>query len=228
MIFVTVGTHEQPFNRLIQKVDELKRDGIIKDDVIIQTGFSTYEPKYCQWSKLIPYQQMVKNVADARIVITHGGPASFIMPLQIGKTPIVVPRQHQYNEHVNDHQVEFARNVAQRMGTIIPVEDINTLGDVITNYDQIVASMGHGMSSNNAKFNLRPIRQSFKHRSSLSGIPLPLLVRKQSRMKIFKTSCRMNTTFSSKPNVGVIAICHRNGTSSYRSVLWEKAAKENF
>ena len=79
MIFVTVGTHEQPFNRLIQKVDELKKDGVITEDVIIQTGFSTYEPKYCQWSKLIPYQQMIKNVADARIVITHGGPASFII-----------------------------------------------------------------------------------------------------------------------------------------------------
>ena len=88
-----------------------------------------------------------------RVVVTVHGPASFIMPLQIGKTPIVVPRQHQFNEHVNDHQVEFARNVAQRMGTIIPVEDINTLGDIITNYDQIVAGMGHGMSSNNAKFN---------------------------------------------------------------------------
>lgn len=74
------------------------------------------------------------------------------MPLQIGKTPIVVPRQHQYNEHVNDHQVEFARNVAQRMGTIIEVEDIENLGEIITNYDQIVASMGHGMSSNNAGF----------------------------------------------------------------------------
>lgn len=86
-------------------------------------------------------------------ILTSGGPASFIMPLQIGKTPIVVPRQHQFNEHVNDHQVEFARNVAQRMGTIIPVEDIETLGDIITNYDQIVAGMGHGMSSNNAKFN---------------------------------------------------------------------------
>ena len=35
---------------------------------------------------------MIKNVADARIVITHGGPASFIVPLQVGKTPIVVPR----------------------------------------------------------------------------------------------------------------------------------------
>lgn len=153
MIFVTVGTHESPFNRLIKKIDELKQDGTIEEDVIIQTGFSTYEPKYCQWSKLIPYQQMVKNVADARIVITHGGPASFVMPLQIGKTPIVVPRQHQFDEHVNDHQVDFSRNVAQRMGTIILVEDIETLGDIIKNYDLIVAGMNHGLSSNNAKFN---------------------------------------------------------------------------
>lgn len=153
MIFVTVGTHEQPFNRLVQKMDELKKNGTIQEDVIIQTGFSTYEPQYCQWSKLIPYQQMIKNVEEARIVITHGGPASFIMPLQIGKTPIVVPRQHKFGEHVNNHQVEFARNVEKRMGTIIDVEDVETLGDIITNYYQIVAGMGHGMSSNNAKFN---------------------------------------------------------------------------
>lgn len=152
MIFVTVGTHEQPFNRLVQEIDNLKRDGVITEDVIIQTGYSTYEPKYCQWEKLIPYKQMIKNVEDARIVITHGGPASFIMPLQIGKTPVVVPRQKKFDEHVNDHQVEFARNVAERMGTIIPVEDITQLGKIITNYDQIVAGMSKIMSSNNNKF----------------------------------------------------------------------------
>lgn len=152
MIFVTVGTHEQPFNRLVQEIDNLKRDGIITEDVIIQTGYSTYEPKYCQWDKLIPYKQMIKNVEDARIVITHGGPASFIMPLQIGKTPIVVPRQKKFDEHVNDHQVEFARNVAERMGTIIPVENINELKDIILSYDNIVETMGHGINSNNKKF----------------------------------------------------------------------------
>lgn len=153
MIFVTVGTHEQPFNRLIRKVDELKRDGVIQEDVIMQTGFSNYEPKYCKWSKLLPYQQMVKNVADASIVITHGGPASFIMPLQIGKIPIVVPRKKKFDEHVNDHQVEFARNVAERMETIISVENIEELGNVITNYNKKITFMAHRMSSNNAKFN---------------------------------------------------------------------------
>ena len=45
MIFVTVGTHEQPFNRLIEEIDKLKGDGIIKEEVIIQKGFSNYEPK---------------------------------------------------------------------------------------------------------------------------------------------------------------------------------------
>lgn len=153
MVFVTVGTHEQPFNRLIKSVDELKRDGIIEDDIIMQIGFSTYEPQYCQWSKMIPYQQMIKNVDEARIVITHGGPASFIMPLQIGKTPIVVPRQKQFSEHINDHQVEFARSVAERMGTIILVENIDELGESILNYDQIIAGMEQRMSSNNARFN---------------------------------------------------------------------------
>lgn len=154
MIFVTVGTHEQPFNRLVQEIDNLKRDGIITEDVIMQTGYSTYEPKYCKWDKLIPYKQMIKNVEDARIVITHGGPASFIMPLQIGKTPIVVPRQKKFDEHINDHQVEFSRNVAERMGTIILVEDINVLKTTIKKYDKIVESMKKGISSNNQKFNI--------------------------------------------------------------------------
>ena len=155
MIFVTVGTHEQPFDRLIRKVDELKRDGVIAEEVVIQTGYSTYEPKYCQWSKLIPYEQMVKNVEEARIVITHGGPASFIMPLQMGKIPVVVPRQSQYGEHVNDHQVEFTRNVAENMGTIILVEAINELASVISEYDQIVSGMKHSIVSNNQIFNER-------------------------------------------------------------------------
>ena len=39
MIFVTVGTHEQQFNRLIKKIDELKEQGAIREPVFIQSGY---------------------------------------------------------------------------------------------------------------------------------------------------------------------------------------------
>jgi len=153
MIFVTVGTHEQQFDRLVRCVDNLKKDNVITDEVVIQTGYSTYEPKYCSFQKLFPYKQMIKNVADARIVITHGGPSSFIMPLQIGKIPIVVPRRYEFNEHVNDHQVDFCKAVAERQGNIIVVDDIEKLAECINNYDSIVNGMPKEMQSNNARFN---------------------------------------------------------------------------
>lgn len=152
MIFVTVGTHEQPFNRLIECIDKLKEIGLISEEVVIQTGYSTYKPKYCKWSKLFPFNEMEKNVAGARIVITHGGPSSFIMPLQLGKTPIVVPRKQQFGEHVNNHQVDFCKAVAERMGTIIVVEDIENLSKILKHYNEIVVGMSDKICSNNAKF----------------------------------------------------------------------------
>lgn len=127
MIFVTVGTHEQPFNRLVKAVDDLKRDRKIADEVFIQTGFSTYEPQFCQWEKMLSFDEMQKKTDQARIVITHGGPASFMMPLQMGKVPVVVPRQAEFGEHINDHQVEFVRHISSRTGMIVPVYKIAAL-----------------------------------------------------------------------------------------------------
>lgn len=150
MIFVTVGTHEQQFNRLIKCMDSYAAKH--EEKVIIQTGFSTYEPKYCEWSKLYPYQMMVELVREARIVITHGGPSSFIMPLQIGKTPIVMPRMKDFDEHVNNHQVYFCRQVAKRIGTIIEVEDTDELMRIIDDYDDEVKKMKKENSSNNTEF----------------------------------------------------------------------------
>lgn len=153
MIFVTVGTHEQPFDRLVRYMDHRKERGKIGEDVVMQIGFGTYEPKYCTWERLISYEKMHSYTADARIVITHGGPASFLMPLQMGKVPIVVPRQARFHEHVNDHQVEFVQKVAERMGTVIPVIDIDDLGQVIEHYEDITRRMSGEMNSNNREFN---------------------------------------------------------------------------
>lgn len=127
MIFVTVGTHEQQFNRLIKKIDQLKKDGHIKDDVFIQTGFSDYIPESCDWKKFLSYEEMIQKIKDAKIVITHGGPSSFILPLQYGKTPIVVPRMKKYDEHVNNHQVEFCRKYNSLNNNIIVVVNVDEL-----------------------------------------------------------------------------------------------------
>ena len=150
MIFVTVGTHEQPFNRLVEYMDMWAANH--DEEVVIQTGFSTYEPRNCRRQKLYPYNTMIDMVDMARIVITHGGPSSFIMPLKIGKIPIVIPREHKFNEHVNNHQVDFCKQVAKRQNNIILVEDVSQLGDTIDSYDEIVYSMNHRLASNNEKF----------------------------------------------------------------------------
>ncbi len=152
MIFVTVGTHEQQFNRLIRVVDEMKIKNQIEDDVVIQTGFSTYEPQACKWKDFYPYSDMRKFVNEARIVITHGGPSSFFMPLQIGKVPIVVPRQKKFGEHVNNHQLSFCADIQSKSCNIIVVEDTDTLLDVINRYDSIASTMSVELKSNNAKF----------------------------------------------------------------------------
>ncbi|MGN1282528.1 MAG: PssE/Cps14G family polysaccharide biosynthesis glycosyltransferase [Limosilactobacillus sp.] len=152
MIFVTVGTHEQPFNRLIKEVDNLANDPEIKDSFFIQTGFSDYKPKNCQWKKFLSYEEMNKLIREANIVITHGGPASFIAPLELGKIPIVVPREKKFDEHINNHQVEFVKLIDQKMHNIIPVYDINELKSKIENYNEISESNASKIKSNNANF----------------------------------------------------------------------------
>lgn len=153
MIFVTVGTHEQQFDRLVRYVDRWKKDSLIEEEVVIQTGFSTYEPKNCRWEKMFPYQEMMDLVKKARIIITHGGPSSIMPVLQESKIPIVVPRQKKYEEHVNDHQLEFARFIRERQGNIIVVEEIDELKEKIEQYDCIVQDLPAGLNSNNEVFN---------------------------------------------------------------------------
>lgn len=154
MIFVTVGTHEQPFNRLVKAVDELKSNGTIPADepVFIQTGFSTYEPQHCEWANLLPYEDMQSYIQEARIVVTHGGPSSFLAPLRLGKIPIVMPRHVEYEEHVNNHQVEFVKDVAERFDDIIVVDDKTELAAAITNYNKLIKNKTDVAVSHNTKF----------------------------------------------------------------------------
>lgn len=92
-------------------------------------------------------------VKKSDIVITHGGPSSFIMALQFEKVPIVVPRKKEFDEHINDHQYEFVKTISERSGNIICVYDVKKLKDTIINYQDILENRPKGMKSNNSAFN---------------------------------------------------------------------------
>lgn len=159
MIFVTVGTHEQPFDRLLKCIDKMVDNGQINEEIICQKGYTEYEPQNYKAEKLISFEEMQENINNARIIITHGGPASFIAPLAIGKIPIVVPRKKDCNEHVNNHQLEFARQVANRMKNIIVAETDDEIIDSIINYDKIVKQLSNKNNSNNKIFNEKLIKE---------------------------------------------------------------------
>ena len=151
MIFVTVGTHEQPFDRLIRAVDALVANGEVEEKVFIQTGYCGYVPEHCSWRRFIPAPEMHSHMEAANVVITHGGPSSFIEAMAAGKVPVVVPRYERYGEHVNDHQETFVRLVAERRCGIVPVYDVADLGLAIDEARR-QSRFGAGFESHNASF----------------------------------------------------------------------------
>ncbi len=161
MIFVTVGTHEQPFERLLKCIDKMVEEGKIKEEVIVQKGYTDLELKHCKEYKLIGYDEMQEYIQNARIVVTHGGPASFIAPLSIGKIPVVVPRKKEFNEHVNNHQLEFAKEVEKRMKNIIVVDNDKEIENAIINYDKRIKDLNVNLIRNNNQF-IRKLENEIK------------------------------------------------------------------
>lgn len=151
MIFLTVGTHEQQFNRLVKAMDDLVANGSIAEPVFMQTGYSTFEPVHCAWSEFVPATDMTRYMREADVVVTHGGPSSFIEAMSAGKVPVVVPRYERFGEHVNDHQEAFVRQVLERRGGIVAVYDVADLAAAIEESRRLSAS-SKGFESHSSEF----------------------------------------------------------------------------
>lgn len=148
MIFITVGTHEQGMDRLFKEIDDLIDRNLIQDDVFAQIGYSQYTPRNFKYKKMIGFDEMDEFIKKSNIVITHGGPGSIFHPLQYGKIPIVVPRNPDFNEHVDNHQILFTKRLEDN-NKILAVYQIEELIDSINNYES--KSKNCVISKNNAE-----------------------------------------------------------------------------
>lgn len=131
MIFVMLGTQNNSFHRLLEKIDELIKKGKIKDEVIVQAGYTKYQSENMKIFDLIPRDKIEEYQKKADFIITHGGVGSIISSLKLGKKVIAVPRMHEYHEHVNNHQTEIIE-LFQAKGYIIGIKSVDELEEAIS------------------------------------------------------------------------------------------------
>lgn len=124
MIFATVGTHEDGFPRLVRALEGLAASGALQEPVVIQAGYTRELAPHCTVEALLPYERLQALMDAARVVVTHGGPATIMEVMARGRIPVVVPRQSAHGEHVDDHQVAFARRLGDRIELVLDVADL--------------------------------------------------------------------------------------------------------
>lgn len=130
MIFVTLGTNDESFERLLRAIDKEIEKGTIKERVVVQAGLTKYESKNMEIMDLVPRDEFDKLISECDLLITHGGVGSILTGINKGKKVIAVPRLAKYKEHGNDHQLQIVENFSKRK-YIIAVKDMNKLGKAI-------------------------------------------------------------------------------------------------
>jgi UDP-N-acetylglucosamine transferase subunit ALG13 len=126
MIFVTVGTNEAPFDRLLRAVARLPS----VEPLVVQTGASAVRPAAATCFEQLPFDDLSEYVRRARVVVMHAGVGSVLVALSNGKRPLVLPRLERFGEAVDDHQLTFARRFAEA-GLVTLVEDMDALPDAL-------------------------------------------------------------------------------------------------
>jgi UDP-N-acetylglucosamine transferase subunit ALG13 len=130
MIFVTLGTNDEEFTRLLKAIDKEIEKGTIKERVVVQAGCTKYQSKKMEIMDLIPREEFDKYISECDLLITHGGVGSILAGINHNKKVIAVPRLAKYKEHGNDHQLQIVNNFSERK-YILAVKDLNKLGKTI-------------------------------------------------------------------------------------------------
>jgi UDP-N-acetylglucosamine transferase subunit ALG13 len=129
MIFVTVGTNEAPFDRLLRAVEGLSG----AEELVVQHGASSYRPSGASCVPFLPFDALVEHVREASIVVTHAGVGSIAVALMNGKVPLVVPRRRSFGEAVDDHQVALAERLASG-GLVVAVDEPRSLPEAVATF----------------------------------------------------------------------------------------------
>lgn len=120
MIFATVGTHAQPFGRFFAIVDAVRELG---HELVVQHGTNPPPRQIERAAPFMAFDELVAHVEEAEAVITHAGVGSILTARRAGHRPLVVARLRRHGEHVDDHQDELTRRLAQ-LGHVVALKAV--------------------------------------------------------------------------------------------------------
>ncbi len=130
MIFLTVGHKE--FDRLVQNTDNITNE--LSGEVVMQIGDRPkYFPKNVKYFRFLTHNEIEEYFQKAKLIIAHCSIGPIINARKYARPLIMVPRLFCYREHVDDHQLEFAKLLAKQKNIrgIKLVFDIDELKEII-------------------------------------------------------------------------------------------------
>jgi len=140
LIFVTVGLHYQPFDRLVKAADAIAPS--LREDVIIQRGVSRYVPRHCKSEAFYDSATYEKLESDCTILVAHAGAGTILDAIDRQKKLVLMPRMRKYGEHNNNHQVELAEKLAG-LGLARVAMDTDSLLRCLRSEEQSWSSASH-------------------------------------------------------------------------------------
>lgn len=181
MIFVSLGTQDKPFNRIIDYILKLKEE--IKElediEIIFQIGQTKLseeekskieklnektnekkvsekinkEEKNITVFNMLKPEEMKKYIINSSIVITHAGVGTIMECIEHNKDIIVLPRKEENGEHVNNHQEEIAFEM-EKKGLLYKVDTYEKMKEIVI---ELIKNSNNKKEkkyiSNNEKFN---------------------------------------------------------------------------
>jgi UDP-N-acetylglucosamine transferase subunit ALG13 len=107
-VAATVGTDHHPFPRLLEWVARAQQE--LGFQAIVQRG-ATPARAPLETIEFMPAEDLEAYMLQADAVVCHAGPGTLSLASRCGHRPIVVARDPKLGEHVDDHQMRYARRL---------------------------------------------------------------------------------------------------------------------
>jgi UDP-N-acetylglucosamine transferase subunit ALG13 len=145
--FVTLGFERRPFDRLLKAIDEGIASHIIPPSTLVQRGHSPYMPRGCPSVPFLSHADLNAALSGAEIIIAHAGVGTLLQCLNLNKIPILFPRSASMGEHVDDHQIIFARIMQERKKALVAYDGAQLL-EIYKDYPGRIAGLSAAPSGN--------------------------------------------------------------------------------